>query len=149
MMNRASLTNYSPKNLAIHGIPVNPERTKQSNTFKNSRFFPEFNPSSTQTTQIFSDHIQLYRKYIFDLDNYKLLKPIKITIEYDDDYYLASTDDFPFYITGNTIEEAKQNLIYDIEETYEEFCDEPPTTPDWKKYLNQLNDIIVHERRKI
>jgi len=73
----------------------------------------------------------------------RLSKPIAIVIEYDEEYYIARSLDFPLYACGEDAHEAIQNLKDEIESVYFELREDDNFSTEWLNYKKLLNDIVL------
>ncbi len=77
------------------------------------------------------------------LINYDLKSPINYTLEWDDQYYIAESTDFPIYAIGDTELEAIEALKLEIENLYSELQENEKLSDEWAKYKFMLQSIII------
>ena len=72
----------------------------------------------------------------------KLKEPILITLENDEDGFIAQTIDIPLYGYSAYPQEAIDNLKYEIESLYENLLEDDNFTAEWLKIKKILTSII-------
>lgn len=72
----------------------------------------------------------------------KLKKEISISIENDDDGFIAKTLDLPLFGFGNYPNEAIENLKYEIESCYGDLLIDNDFSREWLNYKRYLMEII-------
>lgn len=73
----------------------------------------------------------------------RLSRAIDIIIEFDEEYYIARSLDFPLYACGDDTFEAIQNLKDEIESVYFELQEDDNFSDEWLNYKNLLNSIVI------
>lgn len=100
------------------------------------------NLSETEHTVL--PYIQKYLNTINlnELISLKLIKPIKIIVEYDEVHFLAECIELPIYAIGHTRSKAIHNLKEQIEELFLEIEQDDNLSEDWLKYKSYLIERI-------
>lgn len=80
---------------------------------------------------------------ITELPNFKLLKPIHVKIEPDDEGYIATTTDFPLYAFDNDKTNAIEKLKLEIESLYDDLMEDDDFTDEWLSYKKLLKEMMV------
>ena len=88
-------------------------------------------------------HNKIY--YLFDK---QLANPLEISVEFDENIYLAKSKDFPLYATANTFEKAVKKLENEIEELYVELREGSDFSDEWLRYKDLLNKAIYYNEKQ-
>lgn len=86
---------------------------------------------------------------IWRLNGKQLASPIDATIKFDESHYLAECREVPLYATGNTDQEAKKNLVIQIEELLEDLNSDDNLSDEWLAHKRYLNERVVNEKRSV
>lgn len=79
--------------------------------------------------------------------DYILAKPIRVTIDYEEDYYIVSDDRFLRYGTGSTLAEAKKEYGYALVEYLDDLTElEDCLAPHLAHDLQELRNILIPSR---
>ncbi len=87
----------------------------------------------------------LYRIISLPTDEYKLVKPIPVIIERTESgEYLAHFDEANIGMTGETSDEARENLILDVLDTFALFLEEEDNLgPEPARELSVLKGYLI------
>ena len=91
---------------------------------------------------------RVIQRKIYFLHHHQLANPLEISVEPDENMYLAKSLDFPLYANGETIEKASKNLSMAIEELYLELRDGTDFSDEWLNYKNMLNKAIFNDEKQ-
>lgn len=74
---------------------------------------------------------------------YTLLRPIVVTVDYEEDYYIVSDDRFLRYAIGSTLAEARENYAHVLLDYYKDLCDaEERLAPHLAYDLQELRTMV-------
>lgn len=77
------------------------------------------------------------------LESLRLKKPMSISIEFDEIYYIAKSLDLPIYAVGEDSKEAVVNLKMELEEVYYELIEDDNFSEEWLKYKELLKNFVA------
>lgn len=96
--------------------------------------------STSTKTKIFPS--QQEHRQITELPNKNLKKAILITVEPDEDGFIAKTIDLPLYGYGDDREEAINELKHEIESLYDDLMTDDNFTEEWLERKKLLKTWI-------
>jgi len=79
--------------------------------------------------------------------NYTLSYPLRVVVDYEEDYYIVGDSTFLRYATGSTIAEAKENYAHSLLGYYKDLRElEGCLAPHLARDLQELRNVIVHRK---
>ena len=79
---------------------------------------------------------------IYGLATIKLKNPIEITVEPDDNGFIAKMIDFNLYCYDNTEDLAIEGLKWEIEDAFNDLLDDNNLTNEWNKFREYIRLAI-------
>ena len=99
----------------------------------------DFTPSTCLLVDSELEYIQ-----INELITKKLKSPLLVTLEPDDEGYIAQSKEFPLYGYGDDKNEAIDNLKFELESLYFDLLKDDNFTQEWLEYKKILKGKIIN-----
>lgn len=135
----------------------NPAPTSTSKNFKQYHYACKYSPDDTKFYHISSfvpslqsstPHDYLYtQEIISDLPKYRIKSYLECSVTRDEDgSYLIECPSLNLYSSGDSRQEAVENIKENIESLYEDLMENDDFSGDWLEIKKTLSKIIVHSK---